>query len=394
MPQIDYQLTDELVCPTCDRCDATMRLFGIESHPTARRADLHTYVCEQCEALHTETVPLRPLLLLREGKPIMPKPQLANAAFGPETTCFLASAFEDAWKRLSASDSSLTDASDAASARERLAKYVIEMGRLDVRNRERFIENAMARFREMAACVSPDTAIPRTNQFLATLPLRDYLLLAPHLRIVKLEQGAVLHDADEPIEHIYFPYSGMVSVLTMMRSGDTVEAASLGQGGVIGAIAALGAGRTVGRATVRLAGAASRISSSQFRAAAQESEAISELAIRYNDLLVAQIHQSVACIALHTVEARLCRCLLQTHDCVDGNDIPLTQELLAQMLGVRRTSVTLAAGLLQSTGIIRYHRGHIQVLDRARLEDAACECYAMLKERADNIFAERSAAVG
>src|SRR5262249_37883999 len=168
-----------------------------------------------------------------------------------------------------------------------------------------------------------DTA--RTNRFLAALPLNDFSLLAPQLRIVELARGAVLHEPGEPIEHVYFPHDGMVSVVTIMRNGGTVETASLGRTGVIGATAALGARHAVGRAIVQLPGTASRLPAPRFHAAAQESHAISDLAVRYNDLLIAQIQQSVACNALHTLEARLCRWLLQTHDCVDGDTIPLTQ---------------------------------------------------------------------
>jgi len=237
-----------------------------------------------------------------------------------------------------------------------------------------------------------DTA--RTNRFLAALPLNDFSLLAPHLRIVELTRGVVLHEAGEPIEHVYFPHTGMVSVVTIMRNGATVETASLGRTGVIGAGAGFGGRRGIGRAIVQLPGTASRMPAARFHAAAQESAAIRELAVRYNDLLIAQIQQSVACNALHTLEARLCRWLLQTHDCVGGDTIPLTQEFLGQMLGVRRTSVTLAARLLQSAGLIRYRRGHIQVVDRAALEDAACECYAAIQEHTDEVFPAAAAAAG
>jgi CRP-like cAMP-binding protein len=243
-----------------------------------------------------------------------------------------------------------------------------------------------------AAGVAARLETARTNRFLAVLPLHDYSLLAPHLRTVELERGALLHDAGEPIEQVYFPHSGMVSLVTITRNGATVETASLGRTGVIGGSAGLGARRAVGRAIVQLPGTASRLPASRFHAIARESEAIHELAVRYNDLLIAQIQQSVACNALHTLEARLCRWLLQTHDCVNGDSIPLTQEFLGQMLGVRRTSVTLAARLLQSAGMIRYRRGHIQVVDREGLEDAACECYAAIKEHADEVFPVSAAA--
>src|SRR5437764_1144705 len=109
----------------------------------------------------------------------------------------------------------------------------------------------------------------------------------------------------------------------------------------------------------------------------------------YNDLLLAQVQQSVACNALHALEARLCRWLLQTHDCTDGDMIPLTQELLGQMLGVRRTTVTIAARLLQSAALIRYRRGHIQILDRVGLENTSCECYALIRQNADKVFSGR-----
>jgi hypothetical protein len=124
-------------------------------------------------------------------------------------------------------------------------------------------------------------------------------------------------------------------------------------------------------------------------AAAAQSPALRELIVRYNDVLLAQVQQSVACNALHGLEARLCRWLLQTHDCIDGNVIPLTQEFLGQMLGVRRTTVTIAARLLHSAGLIRYRRGLIHIIDRAALEDIACECYAVVKHNADKVFAAR-----
>ena len=162
-----------------------------------------------------------------------------------------------------------------------------------------------------------------------------------------------------------------------MQSGATVETATIGRCGVIGENAGLGARCTCGRAIVRLPGTAAWLSSTQFHAAANQSQAIRDLIVRYNDLLLAQVQQSVACNALHALEARLCRWLLQAHDCVAGGMIPLTQEFLGQMLGVRRTTVTIAAKLLQSAGLIRYRRGYIQIVDRAALEDISCECYAV-----------------
>ncbi len=151
----------------------------------------------------------------------------------------------------------------------------------------------------------------KLNRFLAALPAPDFALLAPHLRAVALDRGAMLHDAGDEIEHVYFPHSGMVSLVAVMQSGATVETMTVGRGGVIGVTAGLGSRRAFGRAIVQLPGAAARMARGQFHSAAKESNAVHELVVGYNDLLISQIQQSVACNALHMLEARLCRWLLQ-----------------------------------------------------------------------------------
>jgi CRP-like cAMP-binding protein len=247
------------------------------------------------------------------------------------------------------------------------------------------------------ATVTSRQIIPRDgrfNHFLAILPPHDFALMAPHLRTVTLERGAMLHDAAEEIKRVYFPHSGMVSLVAVMQSGATVETATIGRAGVIGASTGLGAKQSVGKAIVQLPGTGAWLSASQFHAAANQSEAIRDLIVRYNNLLLAQVQQSVACNALHAMEARLCRWLLQAHDCMDGNSIPLTQEFLAQMLGVRRTTVTITAHLLQSAGVIRYRRGLIQIVDRPKLEKLSCECYAVVRRCTDEIFPPRMALDG
>ena len=226
----------------------------------------------------------------------------------------------------------------------------------------------------------------RLNRFLATLPPHDFSLLAPHLRTIPLERGVMLHDVGEEIEHVYFPHSGMVSLVAVMQSGADVETATIGRAGVIGASAGLGAKQSVGRAIVQLPGTGAWLSACQFHAAANRSQGIRDLIVRYNDLLLAQVQQSVVCNALHTMEGRLCRWLLQAHDCMDGNAIPLTQEFLGQVLGVRRTTVTIAAQLLQSSGLIQYRRGLIQIVDRPQLLELSCECYAVVRRHTDKIF--------
>ena len=239
--------------------------------------------------------------------------------------------------------------------------------------------------------LAPQLEHGRSNRLLATLPPPDFSLLAPHLRLIPIERGVMLHDVGEEIEHVYFPHSGMVSLVTVMRNGATVETATIGRAGVIGASAGLGARSTIARAIVQLAGTAAWIPAPHFQAAAARSQAIRDLIVRYSDVLLAEVQQSVACNALHGLEARLCRWLLQTQDCIDGNIIPATQEFLGQMLGVRRTTVTMAARLLQSGGLIHYRRGHIQILDRAALEDISCECYAVIRQNADKVFSGRPA---
>jgi CRP-like cAMP-binding protein len=235
--------------------------------------------------------------------------------------------------------------------------------------------------------LAPQPEHGRFNRFLATLPPHDFSLLAPHLRTVALERGVMLHDVGEEMDNVYFPHTGMVSLVAVMQSGATVETATIGRSGVIGASAGLGARSTMARSIVQLPGTAAWIGAAQFRAAAAQSQATRDLSVRYNDVLFAHVQQSVACNALHTFEARLCRWLLQAHDCVDGDIIPLTQEFLGQMLGVRRTTVTLAARLLQSGGLIRYRRGQIQIVDRKGLEHISCECYGVISHNADKVFA-------
>jgi len=230
------------------------------------------------------------------------------------------------------------------------------------------------------------------NQFLAALPAKDFSLLAAHLRSVQLERGVVLHDAGDEIEQVYFPLTGMISLVAVMQNGATVLAATVGRAGVVGATVGFGSRRAFGRAVVEMAGDAVRMAGSQFHAAAVESDTLRALVVAYNDLVLAQIQQSVACNALHSLEARLCRWFLEMQDCIGGNLIPLTQEIIAQMLGVRRTTLTVIARLLQGAGMIRYRRGLISIVNRAKLEESACEYYGVIKHRIEQLFPTRGKA--
>jgi CRP-like cAMP-binding protein len=226
----------------------------------------------------------------------------------------------------------------------------------------------------------------KRNALLSALPDDDFSLLAPHLRIVPLERGAILRDDLAEIESVYFPLSGAASRVAVLRNGATVETTMIGRTGIVGYTAGLGLRRAAGRVVVQIPGEAARIAASQFEAAVKQSEALRDLVVRYGGLVLAQTQQCVACNALHHLDGRLCRWLLHADDCVESDPIPLTQELLAQMLGVRRTTLTVVARLLQATGLIRYRRGRIHILNRAAIEQSACECYAVIKQHSDNLF--------
>jgi len=238
----------------------------------------------------------------------------------------------------------------------------------------------------IAGSTLPRMGPRKPNRFLAALGQQDYLRLAGRLRTVALDQGRTLHDNGDPVEHVYFPHSGSVSLVVTLHDGTAIETIMLGRAGVVGCAAAWGGRYSTGRAVVQLPGSASCLSAAEFRAATRESDAIYELALRYNDLLLAQVQQTAACNALHGLEARLCRWLMQAHDSADDNVIPVTQHLLSQMLGVRRTSLTLVARALQRAGMIRYRRGQMEILDRGKLETAACECYRWIRRLIDDAF--------
>jgi CRP-like cAMP-binding protein len=221
----------------------------------------------------------------------------------------------------------------------------------------------------------------RRNRLLAALTSADHSFLAPHLKELSLELGSVLQEAGEPVEQIYFPHQGIVSLLAMMSDGQGIETATVGSEGVVGAMSGFGIRRGFTRAVVQAPLVASRISSVHFHAAVQNSEGLRNMMVSYNEALLAQVTQTAACNALHATESRLARWLLQTRDRIESDVLPLTQEFLSQMLGVRRTTVTLVASQLEQAGVIQNRRGRIVVVDRKGLEDVACECYAIVRDQ-------------
>jgi CRP-like cAMP-binding protein len=223
------------------------------------------------------------------------------------------------------------------------------------------------------------------NRLLAALPPADFGLLAPHLRQVSLEQDAVLLRSGDRIEQIYFPNSGTISFMLDMPNGQTVATAVIGNDGAVGILSALGPTGSPLTAVVRVAGISLQISAARFHAALSHSGAIRRAVQTHTRALLAQFQHVAACNALHSVEPRMARWLLHIHDRIDGDVLPLTQEALSQLLGVRRTTVTLVVGKLRASGAIRSDRRGLIEIDRTRLEEAACECYEVMRRRIDQI---------
>jgi CRP-like cAMP-binding protein len=229
------------------------------------------------------------------------------------------------------------------------------------------------------------------NRLLAALQPADFSLLAPNLKDVSMVLGDVLQEAGDTTKYVYFPQVGMISLLAVMQNGSAVETATVGREGAAGAMSGLGSRRAPHRSVVQIEGSASRIAAARFEAAVNGSPPIKDLVVRYNDSLMMMIQQSAGCNALHALESRLCRWLLQTRDRSESDRLPLTQEFLSQMLGVRRTTLTLIARELQAEGLIRYRRGLIDILDRRGLEAKACECYATICRFNEDVFSQARA---
>ena len=219
------------------------------------------------------------------------------------------------------------------------------------------------------------------NRFLASLSRADLDLIASALVEARFERGQVLREPSEAIDTIYFPVSAILAAVTHMENGQMVESLAIGRETAHGLLNALGARASCHRVIVQVAGAGFAVPEHRLREAAAASPSFNELVVRHVQLQFVQTEQSVACNALHQVEARLCRWLLMCQDRVVGRSLPLTQEFLGHMLGVQRTTVTAVASALQSAGLIRYSRGLIEILDRPGLENGACECYAAVRQR-------------
>jgi CRP-like cAMP-binding protein len=205
-------------------------------------------------------------------------------------------------------------------------------------------------------------------------------LLASDLKEKTFKPGAVLQEAGDPVEHIFFPQCGMISLVVVTQDGAVLEAATVGREGSIGIHGGFGRRIAFTRAVSQIASRCSYLPAERFRKAIDGNDAIRELIERYTELMLAESHQITICNAKHNAEARLCRWLLQTRDRIESDTLPLTQELLSEMLGVRRTTVTLVARALQAAGFIKYRRGVIHIKDVQGLKEGACECYAAIDQ--------------
>jgi CRP-like cAMP-binding protein len=219
------------------------------------------------------------------------------------------------------------------------------------------------------------------NRLLAAVEPEDFAALEPHLAVIDLQRGQILYEAGATLTHTYFPHDAMVSLVTVMRDGKSAEMAVFGCEGLFGLVSAFVSSQAFGRYIVQLGGTASRIELARMHEAMATHPMIRQLFLRYTEALMAQTLQTVACNAVHSVEARCCRWILMSQDRVGKADLPLTHEFLAEMLGVQRSTVSEVTRTLQDRGLIRQGRGMITVVNRPHLQKAACECYAVIRQK-------------
>ena len=227
---------------------------------------------------------------------------------------------------------------------------------------------------------------PQCNRLLAALPAADYKRLLPHLEFVALPLGASIYEAGSHMKQMFFPTDGIVSMLSVMQNGDSAEIAVIGSEGLVGISLFMGGESTPSRAVVQSAGHAYVLPAKVLTAEFQRGGELQHLLLRFTQALIAQMTQTAACNRHHTVAQQLCRWLLLSLDRLPSNEIIMTQELLANMQGVRRQGITAAASQLQANGLVEYSRGRITVLDRAALEKQVCECYLVVKRESDRLL--------
>src|ERR1700693_3475043 len=231
---------------------------------------------------------------------------------------------------------------------------------------------------------SPHT--PKQNYLLAALPAGDYARLLPDLELTPMPLGWAVDESGGHLDHMYFPTTSIVSLLYVMESGASAEIAITGNEGLVGISLFMGGESTPSRAVVQSAGSGYRLKASVLKKEFALGGNLQHLALRYTQALITQMAQTAVCNRHHALEQQLCRWLLLSLDRLQGNELRMTQELIADMLGVRREGVTEAAGKLQAEGLVYYRRGQLQVLDRVKLEKHVCECYAVVKKELDRLL--------
>ena len=234
----------------------------------------------------------------------------------------------------------------------------------------------------------PTAPSPSQNHLLGALPTAEFERLAAHLKLVPMPLGEILYEPGEQLQHAYFPTTAIVSLHYVMESGASAETAGVGNEGVVGIALFMGGDTTPSSAVVKTAGHAYRLERKLLKQEFDRSGLLQRLLLRYTQALITQMTQTAACNRHHSVEQQLCRWLLSTLDRLPSNELIITQDLVASMLGVRREGITEAAGKLQHAGFIRYRRGHIAVLDRAGLETRTCECYAVVRNELNRLLSD------
>lgn len=232
---------------------------------------------------------------------------------------------------------------------------------------------------------------PRQNHLLAALPDAESQRWSPQLEIVDMPLGMVLYESGGTLRHVYFPTTAIVSLLYVLENGASAEIAVVGNEGIVGISLFMGGGSTPSRAVVQSAGRGFRLKGSLMKDEFDRGGPVLHLLLRYTQALITQMAQTAVCNRHHSLDQQLCRWLLLSLDRLAGHDLVMTQELIANMLGVRREGVTEAALKLQTAGLIRYARGHISVLDRKGLEKRTCECYDVVKKEYDRLLPNRLA---
>jgi CRP-like cAMP-binding protein len=227
---------------------------------------------------------------------------------------------------------------------------------------------------------------PKRNRLLAALPVEEWQRWSRHLEFIDLALGQVLYESGDPMHHVYFPTTAIISLLYVMEDGASAEIAVVGYEGIVGIALFMGGESTPSRAVVQSAGKGFRLRAPLIKEEFNRAGPVLHLMLRYTQALITQMAQTAVCNRHHSLDQQLCRWLLLSMDRLSGDELIMTQELIANMLGVRREGVTEAAVALQKAGLIRYARGRISVLDRRGLEKRTCECYAVVKKEYDRLL--------